>query len=137
MHIVSSYGICQGMSWQHLNQPWGWIGAILFSLSLSQAGAGPPPRHTLGDGSSDSGRGRETSPTVSSGRSFTPSHLGDLIILHILLHSAPMWDMVTSVPASLAGNMVAPTHESYDPNYMHMRFIAGDKVDATSCVSGC
>ena len=27
--------ICQGMSWQHLNQPWGWIGVILLSLPLS------------------------------------------------------------------------------------------------------
>ena len=35
MHTVSSLGICQGMSWQHLNQPWGWIGVILLSLSLS------------------------------------------------------------------------------------------------------
>ena len=26
------------MSWQHLNQPWGWIGVILLSLSLSKAG---------------------------------------------------------------------------------------------------
>ena len=25
------------MSWQHLNQPWGWIGVILLSLSLSPA----------------------------------------------------------------------------------------------------
>ena len=33
---VSSFGICQGMSWQHLNQPWGWIGVILLSsLSLT------------------------------------------------------------------------------------------------------
>ena len=32
---VSSYGICQGMSWQHLNQPQVWIGVISLSLSLS------------------------------------------------------------------------------------------------------
>ena len=35
MHTVSSFGICQGMSWQHLNQPWGWIIVIYISLSLS------------------------------------------------------------------------------------------------------
>ena len=28
------FWICQGMSWQHLNQPWGWIGVILLFLSL-------------------------------------------------------------------------------------------------------
>ena len=27
--------LCQGMSWQHLNQPQGWIGVISLSLSLS------------------------------------------------------------------------------------------------------
>ena len=29
---IASFGICQGMSWQHVNQPWGWIGVILLSL---------------------------------------------------------------------------------------------------------
>ena len=41
MHTISSFGICQGMSWEHLNQPWGWIGVILLSLSsLASAPSG-------------------------------------------------------------------------------------------------
>ena len=31
MHTVSSFGICQGMSWQHLNPPWDWIGVLPLS----------------------------------------------------------------------------------------------------------
>ena len=38
MHIVSSFEICQGMSWQHLSLPYGWKGVILLSLSLSHPG---------------------------------------------------------------------------------------------------
>ena len=29
------FGICQEMSWQHLNQPQGWIGVIYIYISLS------------------------------------------------------------------------------------------------------
>ena len=32
VHTVSSFGICQGMSWQHLNQPCGGIVVILLQL---------------------------------------------------------------------------------------------------------
>ena len=34
MHTVSPFGICQGMSCQHLTQPYGWISVIYISLSL-------------------------------------------------------------------------------------------------------
>ena len=31
--VLPIFGICQGMSWHHLNQPQGWIGVISLSLS--------------------------------------------------------------------------------------------------------
>ena len=40
MHTVPSFGICQGMSWQYLNQPCGWIGSTL-SRSLRTGPGGP------------------------------------------------------------------------------------------------
>ena len=40
MHTISSFGICQGMSWQHLNQPCvaGYVYYLSLSLSLSMLG---------------------------------------------------------------------------------------------------